>query len=85
MSKKVRSGLTLQEIQEAEENAYIIQIGTELYNYDGCFVFDQKEAHRLYNNLLAKIKLTIKNGEKEDREVALRCVAKLFVLPLRIQ
>lgn len=85
MTNKKRKSITLEQLIEAELNAFVIQIGSEFYNSDGMFVFDYKEANKHYNKLLSKIKLALSNGNEKEKIAALRCLPRLHILPLRIQ
>jgi hypothetical protein len=78
-------GLEIEEVLRAEGIFFVIQIGNDYYNKDGNFTFERKEAERHYNTLLKNIMITIDKGTDRQKNAAMKCLARLHILPLRLQ
>lgn len=77
-------GHTIEEIVAHEATTYIIQIGKDLFNVRGKWLFDKKKAEFYYKKAMKALIFQIRNGEKQDRKDAARLLANLKILPLRI-
>jgi hypothetical protein len=78
-------GLTLEEVNKAERNSFVVQIGQEFYSRDGDFIFTQNQAEKCYETLLENILYTLDNGNEKQKLAAMKCLERLKVLPLRLQ
>jgi hypothetical protein len=76
---------TLEEIQRAESNSFVIQIGNDFYNKNGDFTFTIGQAEKYYEILLENILITLDEGTPKQKKAALSCLARLHILPLRLQ
>jgi hypothetical protein len=78
-------GLTLKEVEKAERNGFLIQIGRDFYNKDNDFVFSLSQAEKYYDTLLNNILITMEEGNPKQRAAAEKCLLNLHIVPLRIQ
>jgi hypothetical protein len=87
MSKKKQPfiGFTEEEIFRAEANSYVILIGNDFYSKDGDFAFSKQQAEKYYDILMENILRTLDEGTEKQRIAAMKCLARLQILPLRVQ
>lgn len=78
-------GLTLEEVVYYESTVYVIQIGVDFFKDEDGFYFSKKQAGVVYKSLLDGLLDGINNGTEESKRLALKCLARLSILPLRIQ
>lgn len=78
-------GFSIQEINVAERNSFVIQVGNDFYSKDGSFVFTLAQAQKSYEILLLNIIDTINGGTPKQRAAALNCLARLHIMPLKLQ
>jgi hypothetical protein len=78
-------GHSIEQIAYAEATSYVIQVGMDFFEEKGHLTFGYKQATTIYMKLLSALASTIKHGNHEDKQVALKCISTLQVLPLRIQ
>ena len=84
-TKSPFKGLTIGEVNKAERNSYFIQIGNDAYrNQDGDLIFTLAQAEKHYETLLMNILLTIDEGSTKQKDAAMKCLARLHILPLRL-
>ena len=83
-TKSPFKGLTIGEVNKAERNSFVLQIGNDLYNRDGEFIFTLAQAEKHYETLLMNILLTIDEGSTKQKDAAMKCLARLHILPLRL-
>ena len=77
-------GYSIAEINKAERNSFVIQIGNDLYSKDGEMVFSLSQAEKYYDTLLVNILHTIDNGTAKQKVAAMKCLARLHILPLKL-
>lgn len=75
---------TIEDVFNTERNYFSIQIGNDMYNKDGNFFFTVSQVEKYYNKLLNNIIYTIANGNEKQRDAAMKCLSRLYILPLRI-
>lgn len=75
---------TIAEVNKAERDSYVLQIGNDFYNRDGNFIFTLAQAEKNYDILLSNILHTIDNGTSKQKSAAMKCLARLHILPLRL-
>lgn len=78
-------GHSVEQIAYAEATSYVIQVGVDFFESKGHLTFSQKQAEGIYLKLLFALQDSVKNGSREDRLTALKCISTLKILPLRIQ
>lgn len=78
-------GLTLEEVNKAERNSFVVQIGNDFFSREGDFIFTASQAEKCYETLLENILYTLDNGNEKQKSAAMKCLEKLQVLPLRVQ
>lgn len=77
--------LTVGEVNKAERNSYVVQIGNDLYrDNEGDLIFTASQAEKYYEILLNNILHTIDNGTAKQKAAAMKCLARLHILPLRL-
>jgi len=77
-------GFTVAEINRAERDSFVVQVGNDLYAKDGDFIFTLSQAEKHYETLLMNILLTIDEGNHRQKDAAMKCLARLHILPLRL-
>lgn len=78
-------GFTTAEINKAERNSFVVQIGNDFYsNPDGDFTFTLSQAEKYYETLLSNILYTMDNGNAKQKAAATKCLMRLHILPLRL-
>lgn len=75
---------TTEEVLASEAVTYIIQVGTELFNINGRWVFSKKSAAIYHNKILRELSMQLNSGNKRDRDRAQKALAGLKILPLRV-
>jgi len=83
MSK--RKSLTEKEIKKMESNSYNILIANDMYIKNGTYTFTASQAEKYYSTLLDNISHTLKNGTSKQRDIAMKCLTNLKILPFRVQ
>lgn len=74
---------TVQEVIEAEAGNYVIQVGGDLFSYNGKMAFSKDRAEMYYENVLAGLNDMKKNGSDEEKEDARKTLLLLRIYPLR--
>lgn len=83
-TKSPFKGLTIGEVNKAERNSFVLQIGNDFYSKNSDFIFTLAQAEKHYETLLMNILLTIDEGSAKQKDAAMKCLARLHVLPLRL-
>ena len=83
--KRPFAGFTKEEIFRAEANTFVIRIGCDFYSKDGDFAFSRQEAEKYYDILMSNILRTLDEGNEKQYNAAMKCLADLQILPLRVQ
>lgn len=87
MSKKSDSPYrhySVEDIAMTEFGTYVIQVGDDLFSYNGKMGFSAKRAEMFYDDIIAGLNDMKKNGNKIEKEDALKCLLLLRIFPLRI-
>lgn len=85
MSKKSPFvGYTAEEVMAFEAVTYVLQVGSDIFNVRGKWVFTKKSAYIHYNKVLRELLDQLKNGNSKQQRNAKRVLMGLKVLPLRI-
>ena len=83
--KSTFRGFTVAEINKAERNSFVVQIGNDMYaNPDGDLVFTLNQAEKYYETLLTNILYTMDSGNAKQKLAAEKCLLRLHILPLRL-
>lgn len=83
-NKSPFKGLTVEEVRRAEINTFVVLIGNDFYNKNGCFTFTLSQAEKHYEILLENILITLDEGTAKQKKAALSCLSRLHILPLRL-
>lgn len=75
---------TEEEVFASEFATYFIQVGSDVFNLDGRWVFSKKSASIYYNKILRQLLDDMINGEERDRKNAERVLLNLKVVPLKL-
>lgn len=85
MSKKSPFiGYSSEQVMAIEATTYVLQVGSEIFNTNGKWVFTKKSAYIYYNKILRELLDQLRNGNNKQRKNAERVLQGLKVLPLRI-
>ena len=85
VSKSPFGKYTVDEVIQAEAGNYVIQVGDDLFTYNGKMAFSRQRAEMFYDDIIAGLNDMKKNGSKIEREDAVKCLLLLRMLPFRIQ
>lgn len=83
--KSPYKNFTIAEVNKAERDSYVIQIGNDMYCKDGDYIFTATQAGKYYGILLDNILYTIDSGNTKQKSAAMKCLEKLRIHPLRLQ
>ena len=83
--KESFKNFTIAEVNRAERDSYVVQIGNDFYSKDGDMVFTAAQAGKYYETLLDNIVYTLDSGNAKQRAAAMKCLEKLRVYSLRLQ
>ena len=75
---------SIQDVIEAEAGHYVIQVGGDLFSYNGKMAFSRDRTNRFYVDILNGLNHMKEHGSELEKEDALRCLLFLRVYPLRI-
>lgn len=75
---------SVNEILATESSNYMIQVGFELLNIGGNFLFNKKSAVTHYNKILREILNQLKNGNKKQQANAERMLSNFKIIPFRL-
>jgi len=75
---------SVEDIKRTEHDAYVIQMGMEIFDSDGKIVFNSRAVAVYYNKILNNLLDIIDGGDEDERNDAIRCLGTLHVHPLRI-
>ena len=85
MSKKSPFvGYSTKEVMEFEATTYVIQVGSDVFNIKGKWVFTKKAAQLYYGKVLRELLNQLKTGNSRQRVSAKRALGTLKVMPLRL-
>ena len=76
---------TIDEVKSIEANCYVIQVGVDLYDHGGQFIFDKRSANRHLKKILNGLVDVIQGKNKKQSEQAMWCLSTLAIMPVRIQ
>jgi hypothetical protein len=75
---------SVEEIAATEFGTYVIQVGDDLFAYNGKVGFSLKRAEEFYDNILAGLIHMKKNGNETEKEDAKKCMLLLRMFPFRV-
>lgn len=75
---------TVEEVMAAESGNYTIQVGGDLFSYNGKMAFSKDRADHFYKNILAGLNDLKEHGTEVEKEDAIKCILHLKIIPLRI-
>lgn len=77
-------GYTLEQVQEMENNFFVLQFGGDFVIQDGFYIFTKNEISKIYNNTLKDLTGVIEDGCEKDRKYALDLILGLAIKPMRL-
>lgn len=75
---------TVEEVLASEAVTYVIQVGSDIFNVNGRWVFNKKSAAIYYNKILRQLLDEMANGTDKQKRNAKRVFLSFKILPLRI-
>ncbi len=75
---------SIDDVIALEAGNYVIQIGGELFSYNGKIAFSRERADKFFDEILEGLHDMKKNGSPEDQEDAVKALLLLKIHPLRI-
>ena len=75
---------TIEEIRSAEKDAFVIQVGIEIFTYKEVGIFTKKIAESLYPQIMADLMKLLEKGSLKDKNDARFCLRNMRIMPLRI-
>lgn len=77
-------GLSLEQVSVIESDAFMIQVGGEIYFHRDKCSFSVRNVMGFYLKILENLSIVYKNGNEQEKQDALYCMQQCRVLPLRI-
>lgn len=74
---------SIEEIQQAEMNAWTIQLGGEFFDYKGRYSFTRETAEKFYDELFTGLREMLQDQKKRDKAEVLSTLLNLRISPLR--
>lgn len=87
MSKEEKSPYgkyTIEEIVQAESGHYVIQVGGDLFSYNGKMAFSRARVEKFFDDIFLGLNDMKENGSDLEKDDALKCLSMLKIYPLRI-
>lgn len=75
---------SVEDIAVTEFGTYVIQVGDDLFSYNGKMGFSLKRAEMFYDDIMGNLLDMKKNGTQTEQEDASKCLLFLRMYPLRI-
>lgn len=75
---------SIEDIAMTEFGTYVIQVGDDLFSYNGKMGFSRKRAEMFYDDIIVGLHDMKKNGNHIEQEDAIKCLLFLKIFPLRI-
>jgi hypothetical protein len=75
---------SIEDIAITEFGHYVIQVGNELFSYNGKTAFSLQRAEMFYDDIIGNLNEMKKSENKIEREDAEQCLLFLKIIPLRI-
>lgn len=75
---------SVEDIAATEFGTYVIQVGDDLFSYNGKMGFSAKRAEMFYDDIIAGLHHMKENGNDVEKEDAQKCLLLLRIFPLRI-
>lgn len=90
MPKKKQSdspyvGRTLQDVENLEKDAFVIQVGADVFMDQGFWAFDAENTEFYYGQILNGLNEMKEKGTENEKEDAIKCLLLLKSFPLRLQ
>lgn len=67
-----------------EAGHYFIQVGSDIFSYEGKMAFSRSRAEHFYDNIFKDLTAMKENGNKEEQDDAKACLRLLRIFPMRI-
>lgn len=75
---------SLEEVMMVEAGHYFIQVGGDVFSYDGKMAFSRDRAEMFYDNILKDLNSMKTNGDERSKSDAKSCLLHLRICPMRI-
>lgn len=75
---------TPEQIFAAENNAFVIQVGLDVFSIQEQWHFTRWSAHAYFNKVIHELKHELKHGNKKQRSEAVEMLGHVRIMPLRI-
>ena len=72
------------EIEMVERGSYVIQVGDDLFSYNGKMGFSLQRAESFYSDIMNGLHEMKKSKNQVEREDAVKCLLLLKIFPFRI-
>lgn len=87
MSEKEKSPFgkySVKEIEAVERGSYVIQVGDDLFSYNGKMGFSLQRAESFYADIMNGLQEMKKSENQLERDDAMKCLLLLKIFPFRI-
>lgn len=75
---------TEHEVMLVEAGHYFIQVGSDIFSYDGKMAFSRSRAEHFYDSIFKDLTAMKENGNKQEQADAKTCLGLLRIFPMRI-
>lgn len=76
---------SLEDVMLIEAGHYFIQVGGDIFSYDGKMAFSRDRAEMFYDNIFKDLTTMKENGDEKSSDDARSCLFFLRIHPMRIQ
>lgn len=76
---------SIEDVEAAELNSYIIQIGTELFNEGPYEAFPKHKADQFHDAILRGFRDIFRHGTEQEKKDVMNVISNFRIVPLRIQ
>lgn len=75
---------SISDVVLVEAGHYFIQVGTDIFSYDGKMAFSRSRAEHFYDSIFKDLTTMKEKGNKEEQADAITCLRLLRIFPMRI-
>jgi len=75
---------TEHEVMLVEAGHYFIQVGSDIFSFDGKMAFTRQRAEQFYDSIFKDLTTMKERGNPEEQQDAKTCLLLLRIFPMRI-
>lgn len=75
---------SVDEVMQVEAGNYFIQVGSDIFSYDGKMAFSRDRAEMFFDSIFNDLTAMKENGTEIQKQDAITCLLLLRIFPMRI-